>query len=85
MSVTYSAKRTTLNLRPHARQLAEERAQYKAISIGDAVSELIEEAEQFRPKARIEYRDNGMPVLVAPPGSPVVTCEMVKQILEDEW
>lgn len=79
------ARRTTLNLLPRARHIAEQRAKYKAISLGEAVSELIEEAEKLRPKARIEYRDNGMPVLVAPPGSPVVTCEMVKQALEDEW
>lgn len=82
--MSHAVKRTTLNLRPKARQIAEQRAQYKAISIGDAVSELIEEAEALRPKARLEMRD-GLPVLVAPPGAPVVTCEMVKDILENEW
>lgn len=78
-----AVKRTTLNLRPKARQIAEERAQYKAISIGDAVSELIEEAEALRPRARMEIR-NGWPVFVAPPGTPKLTPEMVKEMLEDE-
>lgn len=83
MSTSYSAKRTTLNLRPQARMLAEERAQYKAISIGEAVSELIEEAEQYRPRTRLEMRD-GLPVLIPPPGTPPLTMDMVKQMLEDE-
>ncbi|MGQ0619540.1 MAG: antitoxin [Panacagrimonas sp.] len=84
MKALYAVKRTTLNLRPQARRIAEERAQYKAISIGDAVSDLIEEAEALRPKARLEMRD-GLPVLVAPPGTPKLTMEMVKEMLEDEW
>ncbi|MGQ0528648.1 MAG: hypothetical protein ACT4PG_02290 [Panacagrimonas sp.] len=77
--------RTTLNLRPKARRIASERAKAKSISLGDAVSELIEEAEEFRPQTRLEYRANGMPVLVAPPGTPPLTMETVKQMMDEEW
>lgn len=79
------AMRSTFTLRPKARQIAEQRAKTKAISLGEAVSELVEEAEANRPQARIEYRANGMPILVGPPGAPTVTCEMVKEILDSEW
>ncbi|MGQ0701268.1 MAG: antitoxin [Panacagrimonas sp.] len=84
MNAPSAVKRTTLNLRPKARRIAEARAQYKAISIGEAVSELIEEAEALQPRTRLEMRD-GLPVLVPPPGTPKLTMEMVKEMLEDEW
>lgn len=80
-----ATRRSTFTLRPKARQIAEQRAKLKSISFGDAVSELLEEAEANRPQARIEFRDNGMPVLVGPPGAPIVTCEMVKEMLDNEW
>lgn len=79
-----ATQRSTFKLRPKARQIAEQRAKVHQISIGEAVSDLLEEAEANRPQARIEYR-NGWPVLVSPPGSPIVTCEMVKEILDNEW
>lgn len=83
MIIVKAPKRTTLNLRPAARRIAEERAQYKCISIGEAVSELIEEAETHRPRTRLEMRD-GLPVLVPPPGTPKLTMEMVKEMLEED-
>ena len=84
-SATQKSHRSTFSLRPKARQIAERRAQLTSVSLGEAVSDLLEEAEANRPQARIEYRANGMPVLVSPPGSPIVTCEMVKEILDNEW
>ncbi|MES2885037.1 MAG: hypothetical protein V4709_09550 [Pseudomonadota bacterium] len=79
-----ATQRSTFKLRPKARQIAEQRAKLKSISFGDAISELLEEAEANRPQTRIEYR-NGLPVMVGPPGAPIVTCEMVKEILDNEW
>lgn len=78
-----SATRTTLSLRPAARRIARQRAESKSISLGEAVSELIEEAERYAPKTRLETR-NGWPVLIPPPGTPKLTAKMVKDMLEDE-
>lgn len=79
-----SATRTTLSLRPAARRIARQRAESKSISLGEAVSELIEEAERYAPKTRVEYRKNGFPVLIGPPDAPVITSAMVRELLEDE-
>lgn len=80
-----ATQRSTFKLRPKARQIAEQRAKLHSISFGDAVSDLLEEAEANRPQARIEYRDNGMPVLVAPPGTPPLTSAMVKEMMDEDW
>ena len=79
-----ATQRSTFTLRPKARQIAEQRAKVHQISFGEAVSDLLEEAEANRPQTRMEIRD-GWPVMVGPPGAPVVTCEMVKEILDNEW
>lgn len=79
-----SVARTTLSIEPKAFGIARERARLRRISLGKAVSELIEEAAANRPKTRMEIRD-GLPVLVSPPGTPKITCEMVKEILDNEW
>ncbi len=79
-----SATRTTLSLESKAFRIARERAQARKISLGKAVSELIEEAAANTPKTRMEIHD-GLPVLVSPPGSPMITSEMVKEILDNEW
>lgn len=79
-----SATRTTIALRNKARRIAQDRARIKRVSLGDAVSDLIEEAEANAPRARLEIRD-GLPVLVGPPGTPAITSEMVKEALENEW
>lgn len=78
-----SADRTTITFRPNAKRIALQRARMKSISLGDAVSELIVEAENYRPKTQLEMR-KGWPVLVPPPGTPPLTMEMVKEMLEDE-
>ena len=80
-----SAARTTLSLESKAFRIARERAQVRKISLGKAVSELIEEADANRPKMRVEIDDDGLPVLVSPPGSPTITLAMVKDILDNEW
>lgn len=79
-----SLARTTLSLDPKAHRIASNRAKARKISLGKAVSELIEQAAANAPMTRMEIRD-GLPVLVSPPGSPIITSEMVKEILDNEW
>lgn len=76
--------RTTLSLEPKAFRIARERAELRKISLGKAVSELIEEAAEHAPRTSLEFNEYGFPVLVAPPGTPKLTSEMVKQMLDDE-
>ncbi len=77
--------RTTLSLEPKAFRIARERAELRKISLGKAVSELIEEADRHRPKMRVETDERGFQVLVSPEGSPQITSEMVKELLDNEW
>ncbi len=80
-----ASARTTLSLEPKAFRIARERAEMRKISLGKAVSELIEEAAEHAPRTRVEFNEHGFPVLVGPPGTPPITPEMVKDILENEW
>ncbi len=82
--VRKATSRSTFTLRPKARQIAEQRAKIESISLGEALSDLVEEAEANRPRTRLEYRD-GWPVLVAPPGTAKLTSEMVKQMMDEDW
>ncbi|MDO9452787.1 MAG: hypothetical protein Q7J29_07990 [Stagnimonas sp.] len=79
-----STQRSTFKLRPKARQIAEQRARLKSISLGEALSDLVEEAEANRPQTRLEFRD-GWPVLVAPPGTAKLTMEMVKEMMDEDY
>lgn len=79
-----TALRTTLSLQPRARRIAEERAKLMSISLGDAVSALIEEAEANRPQTRLEIR-NGLPVFVTPPGTPKIDLALVRKAIEEDW
>lgn len=76
--------RSTFTLRPRARRLAEDRARAQSISFGDAISELIEEAEAYRPQTRLEVRD-GLPVFVTPPGTPKIDPALIRKAIEEDW
>jgi hypothetical protein len=78
-------RRTTLSLRPKALRIARQRAQLQSISLGEAVSQLVEEAERYAPQARVEVRKNGLPVIVTPPGTPPIDPATVRRAIEEDW
>lgn len=77
--------RSTFSLRPRARRLAEDRARAKSISFGEAISDLIEEAEALRPQTTLVMRKNGLPMLVPPPGTPKIDPALVRKAIEEDW
>jgi hypothetical protein len=79
-----AAARTTLTLEAKAYRIARQRAQARSISLGKAVSELIEEAEVHAPKTRLMMAD-GLPVFVPPPGTPPIDPALIRQAIEEDW
>jgi hypothetical protein len=73
--------RTTLHLDDEAYRIAVRYAKDRKIGLGRAVSELVSRGS----KARVPVRErNGLVVFDPPPGTPVITTEMVKKIMEEE-
>ena len=72
--------RTTINLPDDVYQIAKSVARLKDISLGDAIAELVRDG--IRRPLRIDT-SGAFPHFVLPPDAPIVTTEMVQQILED--
>jgi hypothetical protein len=72
--------RTTLDIDDQMLAIARVRAHEKGISIGAAVSEIMRKGLEV-PRRRSK---RGFPVFVPPPGSPVVTSDMVARYRDDD-
>jgi hypothetical protein len=72
--------RTTLDIDDGLLAMARVRAREKGISIGAAVSEMMRKGLEA-PRRRSK---RGFPVFVPPPGSPVVTDEIVARYRDDD-
>jgi hypothetical protein len=72
--------RTTLDLDPDVLDAARELARTRRASLGTIVSELARAG--LRPTS-VELVD-GLPIVRARPGAPVITSEMVRRALDDE-
>ena len=72
--------RTTLDIDDHLLAIARVRAREKGISIGAAVSEIMRKGLEV-PRRRSK---RGFPIFEPPPGSPVVTSEMVARYRDDD-
>jgi len=73
--------RTTLNLDDDVLQEAKRYAEGRSVSIGAAVSELVRRGLSLRRSTRLE---NGLHVVDLPTGSPEVTSELVRRLLNEE-
>ena len=74
--------RTTLSLDDDVLEIAKDYAAVKNLSLGAAVSDLVRKGI----KAPVPIRMvNGLAVFDLPPGSPIVTSERVKEILDSEF
>ena len=82
--------RTTLDLDERVMSVARSQAKARGVSLGRAVSDLALEAIERRhsgagSEARIVVDpETGFPVLHPPSGAPVITSELVAELL-DEW
>lgn len=85
MNIAPLSHRSTFTLGQRARQIAEQRAKQRRISLGEAITELIEQAEDNAPRARLVIRPNGLPMFVTPPGSPKIDTALVRQAIEEDW
>ena len=78
--------RTNVNIADDARQFAEVYASAKGISLGDAMTELIREAQKAAngeaEPVRFGRTASGFPVY--PPSGRTITTEMVKKAEEDD-
>lgn len=73
--------RTTLNLDDDVLQVLKEYAENRSVALGKAASELVRRGLAAPVQMRMV---NGFCTVVLPPGSPKVTTERVKQLLEEE-
>jgi len=73
--------RTTITLSDEAHDFASYYARARGLSLSAAVNELIKKAEP-EPEPEIRRGPNGLPML--PRSGRTITCEMVKQLSEDE-
>jgi len=73
--------RTTLNLDADAYRLIRTYSKQRSVTLGKAASEILRNA--LRPKLKTRTV-NGICTFVLPPGSPKITSERVKELLEDE-
>jgi hypothetical protein len=72
--------RTTLDIDDNLLAVARVRAQEQGISLGAAVSELIRRGlEVHRTRSK-----RGFPVFQAPPGTPIITDEMVARYRDED-
>jgi len=75
--------RTTVTLDDDVHEIASIYAQAKGISLSAAITELIRKAQAApEPTPVIRRGPNGLPLL--PRSGRVITCEMVKELSEDE-
>lgn len=72
--------RTTLDIDDNLLAIARVRAREKGISIGAAVSEIMRRGLEVR-RTRSK---RGFPVFEAPPGTPIITNEMVARYRDDD-
>ena len=77
--------RTTITLDEDVHEYATYYANAKGITLSAAMNELVRKAENAPapPAPKIEYSDFGFPML--PRSGGVITCEMVKQLEEEEY
>ncbi|KAF1046738.1 hypothetical protein [Xylophilus sp.] len=79
--------RTTLDLDPVVLNAARQFAAHRAVSLGRAVSELVLRGlnQPDGPgKDAAGDGDDALPTFYSSPGSPVITLEDVKRLLDDE-
>ena len=72
--------RTTLDIDDNLLAIARVRAQERGISVGAAVSELIRRGLEVR-RTRSK---RGFPVFQAPPGTPIITDELVARYRDED-
>jgi hypothetical protein len=72
--------RTTVNLPDDVYEAARSVAAVKDISLGDAIADLVRQG--LRPPMRTEMR-NGIPMVVLPKDSPLITLEHTLAIEDD--
>lgn len=80
-TVIINHMRTTLNLDDDAMKTLKSYAKGRRLALGKAASELVRRGVDAPLKTRIV---NGIQVVVLPPGTPKVSSETVKRLLEDE-
>ena len=73
--------RTTLNLDADACRLLRTYSKQRSVTLGKAASEILRNS--VRPKLKIRMV-NGICTFVLPSGSPKITSERVKELLQDE-
>jgi len=73
--------RTTLHINDDAYKIVMRYAKIRKIGMGKAVSELVVRGAQ--PRVGIKEK-NGLSIFDLPAGTPVVTTEQVKKIMEEE-
>jgi hypothetical protein len=74
--------RTTLSLDDDVVEIAKDYAAVKNLSLGAAVSDLVRKGIEAPLRVRLV---NGLYVADLPPGSPVVTAERVKELMDEEF
>lgn len=72
--------RTTLVLDEDVYEVASARARLQRVSLGKAVSDM---ARRSLGAVRLEEDKRGFPVLRAPAGSPPITSERVRQLMDE--
>jgi hypothetical protein len=76
--------RTTITLSQESHEFASYYARARGITLSAAINELIRKAEAApAPKPDIRIGPNGLPLL--PRIGKTITCEMVKQLSEDDF
>lgn len=73
--------RTTINLDDDVVRVAKDYAAVKNLSLGAAVCDLVRKGIEALPPIRMR---NGIAVLNLPAGSPVITSERVRDVLDAE-
>lgn len=75
--------RTTFTLDDDAAQLAQTYAKARSLRLGQAVSELIRRASA--PPTMKLKKKRELWVIAAPPGTPKVSSEQIKQLIDNEF
>jgi hypothetical protein len=78
---SFVGMRTTLNLDDDVLQILKEYAENRSVALGKAASELMRRGLETPVQMRMV---NGFCTVVLPPGSPKITTEKVRQLLEEE-
>jgi hypothetical protein len=76
--------RTTITLNDETHEFAAYYARVRGLTLSAAIDELIRKAQEPpAPKPEILFGPNGLPLL--PRTGRTITCEMVKQLSEDDF